>query len=141
MQDYQLAITICRLYEGELGTSLKIIIRDVLLGHAIEKGLDWLKIICHAMLNEREEVLKLVKSRSIAPEFSSEMLLKFYENSVNEEFILNMSLEWTKKRQLTLAFTYLERQTSEKTIFVILKIIAILTCSVRSSILIESFDN
>ena len=135
LQDYQLAITICRLYEGDLGTSVKVMIRDVILSNAIETGNMWLTILCHSLLNQREDILDIVKTGKVAADFASEMLLRQYENSVNSRFLLSMAHEYTKKELLPLAFSYLEKQAekqNEESLIIVRKIVNILSCSVNS---------
>ncbi|KAI8144673.1 RAVE protein 1 C terminal-domain-containing protein [Fennellomyces sp. T-0311] len=58
LKDYQLAIAICRVYEGDHSPLLKEILRNHVLPIAIETGDRWLLSMTHTMLNEPREAIR-----------------------------------------------------------------------------------
>jgi WD40 repeat protein len=55
LQDPQLAVSLCRIYEGDCGPVLEEIVKTQLLPQACEDGDRWLTCMLYSLINEREK--------------------------------------------------------------------------------------
>lgn len=60
MKDYQLAIAICRVYEGDHSPLLKEILENNIIPMAIEKNDRWLASIVFALLNKQKDAARAI---------------------------------------------------------------------------------
>ncbi|KAL1924188.1 uncharacterized protein VTP21DRAFT_7223 [Calcarisporiella thermophila] len=119
LNDFQLAIAICRVYEGDDSPIFKDIMRSHILPQAIEKNDRWLANLALWWLNERDQALRATMvplesllSKTEAPAHSLKsacfldptllILYKYLKEKTNQTRRLSLNISFAMERQFVL---------------------------------------